>query len=197
MAVVSALISQISQYLRILNSIVVKRIICILIIAGNGKRNHCTIFKNGTDDAAIRRVKTFSAEYNFHSSRSQQALVKGEQRLVDLEDVVLLLPDEILNNDVELAAGTESVARAGDKITGLIQIQLQRDGKGNGCCLGGLVVRVVADFREQLAVYVGLLVDLSVLFPLRSMSFNSVSENPVSKCASASSSPEVAMGASS
>ena len=131
MTVVSALISQIPQYLRILDSIVVKRIICILIIAGNGKRNHCTIFKNGTDDAAIRRVKTFSAEYNFHSSRPQQTLVEREQRLIDFENVIVPLHDEILDDNVKFTAAAQRVSRAGDKVAGLRQAQLQRDGEGH------------------------------------------------------------------
>ena len=71
--------------------------------------------------------------------------------------------NEILNNHIELAAGAESVARAGDEVAGLVQIQLQRDGEGNSRGLGGLVVRIVADFGEQLAVYVGLFIDLGVL----------------------------------
>ena len=56
------------------------------------------------------------------------------------------------------------VSRAGDKVAGLRQAQLQRDGEGHRRGLGGLVVRVVADLREQLAIHIGLLVDLSVLF---------------------------------
>ena len=36
------------------------------------------------------------------SLRSEQALVKGEQRLVDLEDIVVPVLNEILNDDVKL-----------------------------------------------------------------------------------------------
>ena len=36
-------------------------------------------------------------------SSSQQALVKGEQRLVDFEDVVVPVGDEILHDNIELA----------------------------------------------------------------------------------------------
>ena len=96
--------------------------------------------------------------------RSEQALVKGEQRLVDLENVIVPLHDEVLDDDVKLAAGTQGVARAGNEVAGLRQAQLQRDSKGNGCCLGWLVVRIVADLREQLAVDIGLFVNLGVLF---------------------------------
>ena len=94
----------------------------------------------------------------------QQALIEREQRLIDLKNVVVPLHDEILDDDIKLAAGAEGVARAGDEVAGLRQAQLQRDGEGHRHGLGGLVVRVVADFREQLAVYVGLFVDLGVLF---------------------------------
>ena len=164
MAVISTLISQVLQYLRILGSVVAERIVCIDIITGNRKGNHRTVFKNWADNTTIRSVKSFSAEYNFHLSRPQQTLIKGEQRLVDLENIVFLLPDEILDNDVELTAGAESVARAGDEVAGLVQVQLQRDGKGNGRGLGGLVVRVIANFGKELAIHVGLFVDLGVLF---------------------------------
>jgi hypothetical protein len=47
-----------------------------------------------------------------HPSRSQQALIKGEQRLVDFKNIILFLPDEILDDNVELAAGAEGVACA-------------------------------------------------------------------------------------
>ena len=112
MTVVSALISQISQYLRILNSIVVERIIGVGIPTGNGKGNHRAIFKDRADNAAVCGIKSFSAEYNFHSSRSQQALIKGEQRLVDFKNIILFLPNEILDDNIELAAGAEGVACA-------------------------------------------------------------------------------------
>ena len=152
--------------------------------------------KMGLTMPPFAESKPFRLSIIFHSSRSQQALVKGEQRLVNLEDVVLLLPDEILNNDVELAAGAESVARAGNEVTRLIQIQLQRYSKGNGCCLGGLVVRIVADLREQLAVDIGFLcISRNPFLPLRSMSFSRVSEKPASRCASRLSTPPTAIGA--
>ena len=97
-------------------------------------------------------------------SRPQQALVKGEQRLVDLVNVVVPLADEILDDHVELAAAAEGIARAGYEIAGFVQIQFQRDGKGEGRGLGRPVVRVAADLGEQLAVDVGPLVDLGILF---------------------------------
>ena len=53
---------------------------------------------------------------------------------------------------------------AGDQIAGLVQIQLQRNGKGNGRGLGGPVAGAVANFGEQLAVYIRLAVDLGILF---------------------------------
>ena len=46
-------------------------------------------------------------------SRPQQALVKGKQRLVDRKNIVLLLPDEILDDDVKLTAAAQRMpARA-------------------------------------------------------------------------------------
>ena len=39
----------------------------------------------------------------------------------------------------------------GNEITGLVQIRFQRDGKGDDRRLGGLVVRIIADFGKQLA----------------------------------------------
>ena len=83
--------------------------------------------------------------------RWMQTSVRCRQRLVDLEDVVLLLPDEILDDDIEFTA-VPRIARAGNAIAGLLQIQLQRDGKRDRCWLGQLAVRIVADFREQLPV---------------------------------------------
>lgn len=68
----------------------------------------------------------------------QQTLVKREQRLVDFENVIVPLHDEILDDDVELAAGAEGIARAGDEVAGLRQAQLQRDGEGHRRGLGGL-----------------------------------------------------------
>ena len=69
----------------------------------------------------------------------------------------------MFSGNIKLAAGTESVARAGDEVTGFIQIQFQRDGKGNRRSLGGLIVWIVADFGKQLAVYIGFLINLGVL----------------------------------
>ena len=157
MAVISTLISQVVQYLRILGSVVAEGIVCIDIITGNRKGNHRTIFKNRADNTTICRVKSFSTEYNFHFSRPQQTLIKGEQRLVDLKDVVFLLPDEILDDDVELAAGAEGVARTGNEVTGLVQIQFQRDGEGDGRGLRGLVVRIVANLGKELTIHIAFL----------------------------------------
>ena len=38
----------------------------------------------------------------FQTLRSEQALVKGKQSLVDLEDIVVPVLNEILNDDVKL-----------------------------------------------------------------------------------------------
>ena len=113
-----------------------------------------------TNNSAVRNVDSYPS----HSSRPQQALVKRKQRFVDLKNVILFLPNKILNNHIELAAGAEGVACAGDEVAGLVQIQLQSDGEGNGRGFGGFVVRIISDFGEQLAVNVGLFIDLGVLF---------------------------------
>lgn len=97
-------------------------------------------------------------------SRPQQALIKGKQRLVYFKNIILFPPNEIFDDHIEFAAGTEGIARPGDEVAGLVQVQLQGDGKGNGRGLGGLVARIVADFGEQLAVHIGLFVDFRILF---------------------------------
>ena len=97
-------------------------------------------------------------------SRPQQALVKGKQRLVDRKNIVLLLPDEILDDDVKLTAAAQRIACAGDEVTSLLQTQLQRNGKRDGRRFGGLIARVFADLGEQLAIHIGFLIDLRILF---------------------------------
>lgn len=87
-----------------------------------------------TNNSAVRSVDSYPS----HSSRPQQALVKRKQRFVDLKNVILFLPNKILNNHIELAAGAESVACAGDEVAGLVQIQLQSNGEGNAVVLEGL-----------------------------------------------------------
>ena len=90
-------------------------------------------------------------------SRPQQTLVKGEQRFVDRKNIVVPLSDKILNNDVEFAAGTEGIARAGKQVLRLLQIQLKRNGKGERRRLWRACSSGYSDLREQLAVHVGLL----------------------------------------
>ena len=43
--------------------------------------------------------------------RSEQALVKGEQRLIDLKDVIVSVLNEILNDDVKLVGVRKGKAR--------------------------------------------------------------------------------------
>ena len=73
-------------------------------------------------------------------------MVKGEQSLVDLKNVVLLPGYEIFNDNIKLAAGAQRVTGAGDKVTRLVQIQLQRDGESDGRGLGGLIAGIAAYF---------------------------------------------------
>ena len=94
---------------------------------------------------------------------SQQALVKGKQSFIDGKDIVVLLLDKVFNDNVELAAAAQRKTCAGNEVFGLLQIQFQGDGESDCCCLGRFVVRVIADFGKQLAVDIGVLVDLGIL----------------------------------
>ena len=95
-------------------------------------------------------------------SASQQALVKGEESLVDLKNVVVPVSNEILYDDVELAGMGKGKASLLQHLPGLLQRQFQCRGKGYGGRLGGLVVDIRADLGEQFTVDVGLFVALGV-----------------------------------
>lgn len=56
--------------------------------------------------------------------RSEQALVKGEQRLIDLKDVIVSVLNEILNDDVKLVRVREGKARFHEHFFCLVQRQL-------------------------------------------------------------------------
>ena len=81
---------------------------------------------------------------------TQQDLVKLVQGLVDIEHIVVVILDKVHNDQIELAAGGQRVSGTADEVPGLIHVQFQGDGKGNGCGLGGLVVGIVADLGEVL-----------------------------------------------
>ena len=81
---------------------------------------------------------------------AQQALVKGEQSLVDGENIMVPLFDKILDDDVELAAATQGISRPCNKVAGFLQAQFQRDGKGDGRRLGRLVVGIVEILENSL-----------------------------------------------
>ena len=75
-------------------------------------------------------------------STSQQALVEGEQRLIDFKDIVVLMGDEILHDDVKLAGMGKGKARLLKQFLSLLQRQLQGDGKGHCGGFGGLIVNI-------------------------------------------------------
>lgn len=54
--------------------------------------------------------------------RTKQALIKFEQHQIDFIDVIPLMGNEILNDDVELVASRQSVARPANKVFGFLQI---------------------------------------------------------------------------
>ena len=58
------------------------------------------------------------------SLRSEQALVKGEQRLIDFKDVVVSVLNEILNDDVNLVGVREGKTRLHEQFFRFIQRQL-------------------------------------------------------------------------
>ncbi len=97
-------------------------------------------------------------------SPADQRLVKGKQHLVEGKHVVVAVNDEVLHNDVELAAVGQGKPRPPDEVLRLLQVQLQGNGKGQRGGLGGLIGRIASDLGEQLSVDVGLFVDLRVLF---------------------------------
>ena len=101
-----------------------------------------------------------------HPSAAKQRLLERKECLVDGEDIVLLSLNKILHNDVHLGAVGERIPRASDKITRLIEIELQRYSKGQGCILAGLVGGIVADLREMLAIYIRPFVYLRITLSL-------------------------------
>ena len=63
-------------------------------------------------------------------SGTKQALVKLEERQVNFVDIKVLLKYEILHDDVELATMCKCKACSTDEVSGFLQIQLKRYGKG-------------------------------------------------------------------
>ena len=96
---------------------------------------------------------------------AKQCLIKFVQGNIDLHDVVVFLLNEVADDQVEFAAVGQGEACPADEITGLLQIQLQSQGKGNGGLLGGLVIQIAADLGKVLLGEIGLLVDFRILFP--------------------------------
>ena len=76
-------------------------------------------------------------------SRAKQRLIEGEERLVDLIDIVVLVDDEVFDDQIEAVGVAECVARFFQQLPGLLQIQLQRDGKGNGRGLARLILALL------------------------------------------------------
>ena len=94
----------------------------------------------------------------------QQALVKFEQGHIDLVDIVVSPVDEIFHNNIKLAAVGQGVARPGNQVPGLVQIQLQRHSKCQRRRFGGSVGRIVPDLGEVFSVHIGPFVYLGDLF---------------------------------
>ena len=90
--------------------------------------------------------------------RAEQILVEGEERFVDLENVIVAVGDEVFDDHVKLVAVGERKAGLSEQIPGFLQRQLQRHGKGNGRGLGGPVLGVGTDLGKELPVHVGPLV---------------------------------------
>lgn len=84
-----------------------------------------------------------------NGSAAEQRQIIREQHFVDAVDVVTLAADEIHDDDVELLAGGQGVSSPLQKIIGLGQRELQRDGEGNGRPLAGDVIGVGTDLRKE------------------------------------------------
>ena len=81
-------------------------------------------------------------------SAAQQRLLEGEKGIIDEENIVFSPLDEIFYDNVQLAAVGYGKTGSADKIPCFIKVQLQRNGKGQSCCLAGLVLGIVADFGK-------------------------------------------------
>lgn len=95
--------------------------------------------------------------------RTQQALIKFKEGLIDVKHIVIALLDKIHDDHIKSAAGGQGITCPSDEIQGLVHIQFQRNGKSNGGGLGGLVIGIVPDLGEMLPGNIGLVIYLRVL----------------------------------
>ena len=70
---------------------------------------------------------------------AEQALIKGEQSLVDFKDVVVSMLHEILHDNVKLVGMGEREPRLHEHILHFHKRQLKDNGKCNDCGLGRFV----------------------------------------------------------
>ena len=96
---------------------------------------------------------------------AQETLVKFKEGGIDVMDVVIAPVDEVHDDHIKDTAAGQRKTGPSNEILCLLQIQLQRDGKGDGRSLGGLVGWVVPDFGEMLTGNIGPGVYGGVLFP--------------------------------
>ena len=81
---------------------------------------------------------------------AQHLLTELFQRNIDVLQIVILPPNKERNNHVEFIVVIQLVARSANQILGLLHVQFQRDCESQSGLLCGSVVRIVADFGEQL-----------------------------------------------
>lgn len=80
---------------------------------------------------------------------SYQALVKGEQSLVDLKDVIIPMLHEILHDDVKLVGVGKRKASLHEHILHFRKRQLKGNGKRNDRGLGRLIRLVRGIFEKS------------------------------------------------
>jgi len=93
--------------------------------------------------------------------RAQKTLIKGEQRFVDLENIVVAAADKVFHDNIELVAVGQGKSGFSQQILRFLEGKLQRNGEGQRGGFAGLVVDVAADLGKELSDEVGLIVESS------------------------------------
>lgn len=70
------------------------------------------------------------------------------QQAVYLVDIINLPFDTKLYNEIALAAGGDAVPGPLQEVLRLVQVEIQRDGEGEGRLLGGVVISIRFNFGE-------------------------------------------------
>lgn len=109
--------------------------------------------------------ETIKNQPTTNHSRSNQRLIKGEQHLIQLEDIIIAVLDEIFYDDIKLAAMGQGITRTGNEIFRLRQIQLQCNCKSQARRLRRLIIPIVPYLRKKLAVDICFLIYFGILFP--------------------------------